>query len=81
MFSGKNKNICFIFVLSGDEAIFPYTDEIIARIVAQSCRQSGLSIILTSLLSFENDEIYFKHESALTGRTFYVLYFHIKNVQ
>jgi hypothetical protein len=59
------------FVLGEDEAIFVYADEIIARIIAQSCRQSGLTIILTTLLSFRNDEIYFKHESALAGRTFY----------
>jgi hypothetical protein len=66
------------FVLGGDEAIFAHTDEIIARIVAQSCRQSGLSIILTSLLSFRDDEIYFKHESALAGRTFYEAIFSYK---
>ncbi len=59
------------FVLGGDEAIFVYADEIIARIIAQSCRQSGLAIILTNLLSFRYDEIYFKYESALVGRTFY----------
>ncbi len=75
VYSGKNKNICF---LGGDEAIFAYTDEIIARIIAQSCRQSGLSIILTSLLSFRNDEIYFKHENALVGRTFYNAIFSYK---
>ncbi|CAF4219227.1 unnamed protein product, partial [Adineta steineri] len=55
----------------GDEALFVYADEIIARIIAQSCRQSGLSIILTTLLSFEYDEIYFKYESTLVGKTFY----------
>jgi hypothetical protein len=58
-------------ILGGDEAIFVYADEIIARIIAQSCRQSGLSIILTDLVSFQGDEIYFKHESALVGKTFY----------
>jgi hypothetical protein len=60
-----------IFVLGGDEALFVYADEIIARIIAQSCRQSGLTIILTTLLSFHDDEIYFKYENALAGRTFY----------
>ncbi|CAF1433708.1 unnamed protein product, partial [Rotaria sordida] len=55
----------------GDEALFVYANEIIARIIAQSCRQRGLSVILSSLLSFQGDEIYFKHESALVGRTFY----------
>ncbi|CAF4064799.1 unnamed protein product [Adineta steineri] len=64
-------NLEVAMIAGGDEAIFVYADEIIARIIAQSCRQSGLSIILTTLLSFEYDEIYFKYESALVGKTFY----------
>ncbi|CAF5095446.1 unnamed protein product, partial [Rotaria sp. Silwood1] len=55
----------------GDDELFVYANEIIARIIAQSRRQRGLSVILLTLLSFQNDEIYFKHESALVGRTFY----------
>ncbi|UJR07173.1 hypothetical protein I4U23_011461 [Adineta vaga] len=58
-------------IAGGDETLFVYTDEIIARIIAQSCRQSGLTIILATLLSFENDEIYFKYENKLVGKTFY----------
>lgn len=68
----------FFFVSGGDEAIFDYTDQIIARIIAQSCRQSGLSIIITTLLSFRNYEIYFKHEKALVGRTLYDALFSYK---
>ncbi len=49
MFSGKKIKFLF-FLLGGDEAVFVYADEIIARIIAHSCRQSGLSIILTTLL-------------------------------
>ncbi|CAF3275494.1 unnamed protein product [Rotaria sp. Silwood2] len=64
-------NLEAAMIAGGDEALFVYADEIIARIIAQSCRQSGLSVILTTLLSFQSDEIYFKHESALVGRTFY----------
>ncbi|CAF3931736.1 unnamed protein product, partial [Rotaria sordida] len=58
-------------VAGGNEVLFVYADEMIARVIAQSCRQSGLNIILTTLLSFQGDEIYFKHENALVGRTFY----------
>ena len=50
--------------------IFVHADEIIARIIAQSGRQSGLSVILSMLLSFDYDEIYFKYEPSLVGRTF-----------
>lgn len=46
------------------------TGNLISRIIAQTCRQSGLSIIYTELLDFSGDEIYFKSEAALTGKTF-----------
>lgn len=48
-------------VLSGD---------LIARVVAQTSRQSGLSMVYTELMNFGGDEIYFKEEPALVGRTF-----------
>ncbi|CAF3603107.1 unnamed protein product [Rotaria sp. Silwood1] len=64
-------NLEAAIIAGGDEALFVYANEIIARIIAQSCRQRGLSVILSTLLSFQNDEIYFKHENALVGRTFY----------
>lgn len=53
-----------------DEVEFVLTSDLIARIVAQTCRQSGLSVVYTELLNFEGDEIYFKKEAALVGKTF-----------
>ncbi|MCK6538591.1 MAG: NAD-binding protein [Anaerolineales bacterium] len=47
-----------------------FTEDIIARVVAQTSRQSGLSVVYTELMNFGGDEIYFKHEPALAGRTF-----------
>ena len=45
--------------------------DLIARIVAQTCRQSGLSVVYTELLDFEGDEIYFSPvPAALVGRPF-----------
>jgi hypothetical protein len=61
----------FCFHIGADEVIFVHADEIIARIIAQSGRQSGLSLILSMLLSFKYDEIYFKYEPLLVGKTFY----------
>jgi len=46
------------------------TGDLIARIVAQTSRQSGLSVVYTELMDFGGDEIYFKNEPALTGKTF-----------
>ena len=46
------------------------TNDLIARVVAQTSRQSGLSIVYTELMNFGGDEIYFKDESALAGKTY-----------
>src|SRR5262249_20658000 len=44
--------------------------DLISRIIAQTCRQSGLSVIYTELLDFGGDEIYFKEEPSLVGKSF-----------
>jgi len=44
--------------------------DLIARVVAQTSRPSGLSVVYTELMNFGGDEIYFKHEPALAGKTF-----------
>jgi voltage-gated potassium channel Kch len=46
------------------------TGDIIARVTAQTSRQSGLSVVYTELLDFGGDEIYFHEEPALSGKTF-----------
>jgi voltage-gated potassium channel Kch len=44
--------------------------DVIARITAQACRQAGLSAVCQDLLDFEGDELYFRAEPQLVGRTF-----------
>jgi hypothetical protein len=46
------------------------TGDLIARVVAQTSRQSGLSVVYTELMNFGGDEIYFRHEPALAGKKF-----------
>ena len=46
------------------------TGDLIARVVAQTSRQSGLSVVYTELMNFDGDEIYFKQEPTLVGKTF-----------
>lgn len=46
------------------------TGDIIARVTAQTSRQSGLSLVYTELLNFGGDEIYFKAEPSLSGKIF-----------
>jgi ion channel POLLUX/CASTOR len=52
------------------EASLVLSSDLIARVTAQTCRQSGLSVVYTELLDFDGAEIYFKKENALNGKTF-----------
>lgn len=52
------------------EAQLVLSGRLISRIMAQTCRQTGLSTVYTELLGFGGDEIYFASEPALVGRTF-----------
>jgi voltage-gated potassium channel Kch len=57
-------------LVGGDEAIYIQGEDLIARVTAQTCRQSGLSVVYTELLDFDGAEIYFKQEPGLAGRTY-----------
>lgn len=46
-------------------------EELIARLMAQTCRQSGLSVVYSELLQYEGSEFYFVAESKLAGKTFH----------
>ncbi len=46
------------------------SEEVISRITAQTCRQSGLSVVYAELLDFAGDEIYLTEQPALVGQTF-----------
>lgn len=46
------------------------TDDVIARIAAQACRQRGLSQVFQELLDFDGDEIYLRHEPSLVGHSY-----------
>jgi voltage-gated potassium channel Kch len=46
------------------------TGDLIARVTAQTSRQSGLSVVYTELLDFGGDEIYFHDEPGLEGKTY-----------
>jgi len=42
----------------------------LSRIIAHTCRQSGLSIVLTEFFDFGGDEFYFENFPELEGKTF-----------
>ncbi len=64
------RNLEAAHLVGGDEAIFVQGEDLIARVTAQTCRQSGLSVVYTELLDFDGAEIYFKEEQGLVGRSY-----------
>jgi len=64
------KNLEAATLVGGDEAIFVPSDDLIARVTAQTCRQSGLSVVYTELLDFDGAEIYFSDVPTLTRKTY-----------
>ena len=64
------KNLDIAKMVGKNEVELILTDEIIGRIMFQTARQSGLSIIYTDLLDFKGGEIYFKEEKTLINTTF-----------
>ena len=53
-----------------DEVELVIVGDVVSRIIAQTCRQPGLSIVYGELLDFDGDEIYISHVPELAGRTF-----------
>ncbi|MCX6312331.1 MAG: NAD-binding protein [Bacteroidetes bacterium] len=64
------KNIEAAKLVGGDEAALILSSDLIARVTAQTCRQSGLSIVYTELMDFDGAEIYFNSEAALEGKSY-----------
>jgi voltage-gated potassium channel Kch len=54
-----------------DEAHWVLANDLISRIMVQTCRQSGLSVVYSELLDFDGAEIYFSEQPALVGKTFF----------
>ena len=64
------KNVEVAKIAARGQAEIILEDTIISRIIAQTCRQAGLSAVYTELLNFDRDEIYLRSFSALNGKTY-----------
>jgi len=73
------KNMEAAELVGNDEAVFVLSSDLISRITAQTCRQSGLSLVYSELLQFEGDEIYFQPEPNLSGKTYKEVLFAYEN--
>jgi voltage-gated potassium channel Kch len=59
-----------IRMVSGGRVHSLVSADVIARVTAQTSRQSGLSVVYTELMNFEGDELYFAPARALAGSTY-----------
>ena len=57
-------------IVGGDETVLLDKSQTIARLLVQASRQSGISVVYTDLFDFGGDEIYFREDSGLSGKTF-----------
>ncbi|PIE53356.1 potassium transporter TrkA [Candidatus Fermentibacteria bacterium] len=55
-------------IVGGSQAEIVLAGDVIARMAAQTCLQSGLSVVYQELLDYGGDEIYFTEEPRLAGR-------------
>jgi voltage-gated potassium channel Kch len=64
------RNVEVAKIVGKDELELIQTGEIVARIIAQTCRQSGLSVVYTELMDFGGDEIYLQAFPNLVGKKY-----------
>ncbi|MBN2379395.1 potassium transporter TrkA [candidate division WOR-3 bacterium] len=64
------RNMAVARMVGKDEVELLLSSDLVARITAQTCRQTGLSVVYGELFDFEGDEIYFHSEPSITGKTF-----------
>ena len=63
-------NLDAVRIAGGDKLEALYCRRTIARIIAQTCLQPGLSYVYQDLFAFEGSEIYIESAPSLVGRTF-----------
>ncbi|MBZ5710444.1 CASTOR/POLLUX-related putative ion channel [Nannocystis pusilla] len=66
----SDKTLSVARMVVGDAAGLILTPPLISRVLVQTGRQSGLSVVYTELLSFSGDEIYIQTQPQLAGKTF-----------
>ena len=57
-------------IIGGDETKVLFFGDMLARVGAQSCLQSGLANVYLELVNFDGDEIYFHKELTLVGKSY-----------
>lgn len=63
-------NLQIARMIGGEEAQVFAVDNLVSYLIAQTCRQPGLSVVYAELFSFEGAAIYFCEEPSLAGTTY-----------
>lgn len=66
----EEKNLHIGKIVGKDEVELLLTDDLISRIMVQTCRQSGLSMVYTEITGYDGDEMYIIDEPQLIGKTY-----------
>ncbi|MCY0993348.1 potassium transporter TrkA [Nannocystis sp. ILAH1] len=66
----SDKTLSVARMVVGDAAGLILTPPLISRVLVQTGRQSGLSVVYTELLSFSGAELYIQAQPQLAGKTF-----------
>ncbi len=66
----ERKTLEIIELINDDQVEPILRNDLISRIIVQTCRQSGLSAVYMDLFDFEGNEIYFVTEPSLVGRSY-----------
>jgi len=64
------RNLVPARLAGGPQAVVIDADDLAARLVVQTCRQAGLSVVFSDLLDFAGHELYFRSEPGLTGAAY-----------
>jgi voltage-gated potassium channel Kch len=65
--AGTARSVSSLF---GDRVVIVNSDDVVAELTAQACRQRGLSQVFRDLLDFDGDEIYFDRFPELVGHRY-----------
>lgn len=66
----EETNLPIARIVGGNEVEWVLSESIIAKLIAQTCLQPGLSTIFTDFMDFSGDEMYFFDHPSLVGKTF-----------
>lgn len=64
------ENVDAARIVGGSRAEIVLAGDVIARMAAQTCLQSGLSVVYQELLDYGGDEIYFHNQPELAGKEY-----------